>query len=62
MKKLILAMSVAFLFSIALNAQEPKQKKKVKTEKSCTVNGKKCCGESDKKEASCDSKKKEKKD
>ncbi len=55
-------MSVAFLFSIVLNAQEPKQKKKVKTEKSCSVNGKKCCGESDKKEASCDSKKKEKKD
>jgi hypothetical protein len=33
----------------------------VKTEKSCSVNGKKCCGESNKKEASCDSKKIEKK-
>ena len=55
-------MSVVFLFTAATNAQEPKQKKKVKTEKSCSVNGKKCCGESDKKEASCDSKKNEKKD
>jgi hypothetical protein len=54
-------MSVVFLFTATTNAQEPKQKKKVKTEKSCSVNGKKCCGESNKKEASCDSKKTEKK-
>jgi hypothetical protein len=62
MKNLFLTMSVVFLFTATTNAQEPKQKKKVKTEKSCSVNGRKCCGESDKKEASCDSKKKEKKD
>ncbi|WP_396149548.1 hypothetical protein [Flavobacterium sp.] len=61
MKNLFLTMSVVFLFTAATNAQEPKQKKKVKTEKSCSVNGKKCCGESNKKEASCDSKKTEKK-
>ncbi|WP_396181958.1 hypothetical protein [Flavobacterium sp.] len=61
MKNLFLAMSVVFLFTTTTNAQEPKQKKKVKTEKSCSVNGKKCCGESNKKEASCDSKKTEKK-
>lgn len=61
MKKLILVAAVAFLFSTTTNAQEPKQKKKAKTEKSCSVNGKKCCGESDKKEASCDTKKKDKK-
>lgn len=61
MKNLFLTMSVVFLFTATTNAQEPKQKKKVKTEKSCSVNGKKCCGESNKKEASCDSKKIEKK-
>jgi hypothetical protein len=61
MKNLFLTMSVVFLFTATINAQEPKQKKKVKTEKSCSVNGKKCCGESNKKEASCDSKKTEKK-
>mgnify|MGYP003420697774 FL=1 len=61
MKKLILVASVAFLFSTTTNAQEPKQKKKEKTEKSCSVNGKKCCGDSGKKEASCDTKKKDKK-
>ncbi|MBP6755190.1 MAG: hypothetical protein KA210_03505 [Bacteroidia bacterium] len=61
MKNLFLTMSVVFLFTATTNAQEPKQKKKVKTEKSCSVNGKKCCGESNKKEASCDSKKTEKK-
>jgi hypothetical protein len=61
MKNLFLTMSVVFLFTATTNAQEPKQKKKVKTEKSCSVNGKKCFGESNKKEASCDSKKTEKK-
>ncbi len=43
---------VAFLFSMNVNAQEPKQKKKEKPKKECSVNGKKCCAGGERKECS----------
>lgn len=45
---------VAFLFSMNVNAQnqEPKQKKKVKTEKSCSAEEKKSCDKDGKGEVS----------
>ena len=51
MKKTISMLAlVAFLFSMNGNAQEkePKQKKKAKTEKSCTASEKKSCGKEEK--------------
>ena len=48
MKKLVSMMAVAaFMFSMTVNAQEPKQKAKketAKTEKSCSTAEKKSCG------------------
>ena len=48
MKKLVSIMAVAaFMFSMNVNAQEPKQKEKketAKTEKSCSTAEKKSCG------------------
>lgn len=62
MKKLISSLAlVAFLFSMSVNAQEvePKQqKKKAKTEKSCSTEEKKSCT-TEKKAGCCSSKKAE---
>ncbi len=62
MKKLVLSVAlVAFLSSMTLNAQEePKQeKKKAKTEKSCSAEEKKSCT-TEKKGGCCSAKKAEK--
>ena len=49
----------AFLFAMNVNAQEPKQKgKKAKTEKSCSTEEKKSCGDSAEKKGGCCSSKK----
>ncbi|MET0760688.1 MAG: hypothetical protein ABWZ56_09735 [Flavobacterium sp.] len=60
MKKLVSTLAlVAFLFSMTVNAQEePKQKKKAKTEKSCSTEEKKSCG-TEKKAGCCSAKKAE---
>lgn len=61
MKKLVTIMAVAaFMFSMTVNAQEPKQKAKketAKTEKSCTTAEKKSCGSEAKSGGCCASKK-----
>ncbi|MFY8069808.1 MAG: hypothetical protein ACOVMG_06915 [Flavobacterium sp.] len=61
MKKLVSIMAVAaFMFSMTVNAQEPKQKAKketAKTEKSCTTAEKKSCGSESKSGGCCASKK-----
>ncbi|MFN8274741.1 MAG: hypothetical protein U0X58_07670 [Flavobacteriaceae bacterium] len=51
MKKIITTAIFAFLFSVQMNAQEqePKQTKKEKEKKECSVQGKKCCAGSEKK-------------
>lgn len=59
MKKLVSIVALAtFLFSMNVNAQEPKQTKKTKakTEKSCSAEEKKACT-SEKKAKCCASKK-----
>jgi hypothetical protein len=67
MKKSVLMMAlVAFLFSMNVTAQdkEPKQKKKVKTEKTCSAEEKKSCdkdGKGEKRGGCCAAKKEEKK-
>ena len=62
MKKLVSIMAVAaFMFSMNVNAQEPKQKAKketAKTEKSCSSEEKKSCGSEEKKSSGCCSSKK----
>lgn len=68
MKKLVSVLAVAaFVFTVAVNAQEPTQeKKKAKTEKTCSSDKKGCgsekqgCG-SEKKGGCCSSKKEMKK-
>ena len=61
MKKLVSIMAVAaFMFSMNVNAQEPKQKAKketAKTEKSCSTADKKSCGSEAKSGGCCSSKK-----
>ena len=61
MKKLVSIMVVAaFMFSMTVNAQEPKQKAKketAKTEKSCATAEKKSCGSEAKAGGCCASKK-----
>ena len=61
MKKLVSIMAVAaFMFSMTVNAQEPKQKAKketAKTEKSCATAEKKSCGSEAKAGGCCASKK-----
>ena len=66
MKKAIATLALMAVVTLSANAQqqEPKQKKKAKTEKSCDVNGKKCFagdvkkgGATEKKDAHCDMKK-----
>ena len=61
MKKLVSMMAVAaFMFSMTVNAQEPKQKAKketAKTEKSCATAEKKSCGSEAKAGGCCASKK-----
>ena len=60
MKKLVSSLAlVAFLFSMTVNAQEdPKQqKKKAKTEKTCSAEEKKACAKD--KKACCSAKKAE---
>ncbi len=55
MKKSVVMMALAaFLFSMNVSAQEPKQKKKEKAKKECSVNGKKCCAGEEKKGCSSD--------
>ena len=57
-KVLVMFAVVAFLFSMDINAQEPKAKKKeVKTEKSCSTSEKKACTAGEKKGGCCASKK-----
>jgi hypothetical protein len=61
MKKLVSSLAlVAFLFSMSVNAQEvePKQKKKAKTEKTCSADEKKSCT-TEKKAGCCSAKKAE---
>lgn len=55
-KSVLMTALVAFLFSMNVNAleQEPKQKKKEKAKKECSVNGKKCCAGEEKKGCSAD--------
>ncbi|MBD3724572.1 MAG: hypothetical protein IE891_07295 [Flavobacteriaceae bacterium] len=63
MKKIVSMVALAaFVFSMNVNAQEPKQakKEKAKTEKSCSSEEKKSCG-SEKKGGCCSSKKMDKK-
>ncbi|AWM12934.1 hypothetical protein NHF50_03335 [Flavobacterium sp. NRK F10] len=56
MKKLVSMVALAaFVLALNVNAQEPKQEKKAKTEKSCCADKKSC--DKDKK-ASCGSEKK----
>lgn len=61
MKKFVSIMAVAaFMFSMTVNAQEPKQKAKketAKTEKSCSTAEKKSCGTEAKTGGCCASKK-----
>ena len=61
MKKLVSIMAVAaFMLSMNVNAQEPKQKakkEKAKTEKSCSTEEKKSCGTEAKSGGCCSSKK-----
>ncbi|RTL10982.1 MAG: hypothetical protein EKK56_09285 [Flavobacteriaceae bacterium] len=61
MKKLVSIMAVAaFMLSMNVNAQEPKQKAKketAKTEKSCSTAEKKSCGSEAKSGGCCSSKK-----
>ena len=61
MKKLVSTMAVAaFMLSISVSAQEPKQKTKketTKTEKSCATAEKKSCGSEAKSGGCCASKK-----
>jgi hypothetical protein len=61
MKKLVSIMTVAaFMLSMSVNAQEPKQKakkEKAKTEKSCSTEDKKSCGSEKKSGGCCASKK-----
>ncbi|MDD2820003.1 hypothetical protein DR871_012755 [Flavobacterium petrolei] len=70
MKKIVSSLVIAtVLFTMNINAQEqePKQKKKVRTEKSCSTEEKKSCGSDTKeqgkgkKDGCCSSKKAEKK-
>ena len=49
-KSVLMTALVAFLLSMNVSAQqEPKQKKKEKAKKECSVNGKKCCAGEEKK-------------
>ena len=61
MKKLVSILAVAaFMFSMNVNAQEPKKKAKketTKTEKSCSTSDKKSCGSDAKAGGCCSSKK-----